>query len=870
MGAMRTLLAALALLLSVSSHAQRGLKLHVPSPDWRDQVIYFVMTDRFADGDASNNDQRANEYDPKDAAKYSGGDLRGLMQRLDYVQGLGATAVWITPPVANRWWDSKAKFSGYHGYWAEHFMKLDKHLGDMGDYKRLSDALHRRGMYLVQDIVVNHTADFFSYQGGWDAQDPARYFTPNADARGLSSPSQKPFNLNDPRKSAHRKAAVYHWTPDVSDYTDTRQEHSFQMSGLDDLNTESPAVREALRKSYGYWIREVGVDAFRIDTAFYVPPDFYADFLYHRSWKNPGVMEAARRTGRNAFHVFGEGFGIDKRGQTSEAKKIDGYMRTRDSKPLLPGMLNFPLYGSLNEVFARGAPTAELAFRIEQMMALHQAPHLMPSFLDNHDVDRYLAGGSQASLKQALLALMTLPGIPVIYYGTEQGFTEPRAAMFAAGVGAKGRDHFDTGAPLYRYLKAAAALRSQHRVLSRGAPRVLHHSAAGPGALAWLMHGGGEREQLLVAFNTAEHEVLADNLDLPGGAVLEPLFAIDGVAPALTVDTNGALSFVMPAKGGWVWRVVAGVSAGAATAGAAATVVSRPSIDVPPATQFRGDFQLNGSAPPARSRRLVTDGRWHEAHALAPGPDGRWQANVDTSAMVDPLISHRVVAWADGVASPALDFTVRREWALLADVEDPAGDDRGPAGRYLYPLDPSWGPQRQLDIRRTKVSGSGGALRIDLTMNAVTRTWNPANGFDHVAFTVFIEVPGREGGVAVMPRQNALLPAGMRWHYRLRAHGWSNALFSSAGATANDEGVVTSPGATIDTDPASGRITFTLPAAALGGLKSLKGVKVYVTTWDYDGGYRELAQEPQRAVFGGGRGARDALVMDDTVVITLP
>ena len=81
---------------------------------------------------------------------------------------------------------------------------------------------------------------------------------------------------------------------------------------------------------------------------------------------------------------------------------------------------------------------------------------------------------------------------------------------------------------------------------------------------------------------------------------------------------------------------------------------------------------------------------------------------------------------------------------------------------------------------------------------------------------------------------------------------------------------MTSPGATIDTDVASGRISFTLPAAALGGLKSLKGVKVYVTTWDYDGGYRELAQEPQRAVFGGGRGASDALVMDDTVVITLP
>jgi glycosidase len=859
---MRALLAAMALLLSVSSQAQRGLKLHVPSPDWRDQVVYFVMTDRFADGDTSNNDQGANEYDPKDAAKYSGGDLRGLMQKLDYVQGLGATAVWITPPVANRWWDAKANFSGYHGYWAEHFMQLDKHLGSMDDYRRLSDALHRRGMYLVQDIVVNHTADFFSYQGGWDAQHPERYHTPNADARGVAAPSQKPFNQNDPRKPAHRRAGIYHWTPDVSDYTNTHQEHNFQMSGLDDLNTENPVVREALRKSYGWWIKEVGVDAFRVDTAFYVPPDFYADFLYRKGWKNPGVMEAAKRTGRRNFHVFGEGFGIDKPGQDHEAKKIDAYMRTAQGKPLLPGMLNFPLYGSLNQVFARGAATSELAFRMQSMVQRHQSPHLMPSFIDNHDVDRYLAGGSEAGLKQALLALMTLPGIPVIYYGTEQGFTEPRAAMFAAGHGSGGRDRFDAQAPLYRFIKDAAALRRDHRVLSRGVPQPLHHNASGPGALVWLMQGGGEAEQLLVAFNSAEHETLADNIALPARARLEPLFAISGQAPALTSDANGGVSFAMPARSGWVWRVLPGA--------AAATAPQRPLIDALPSAPLTSDLELSGHALGAARLRIVVDGRLHEAQSVTPGADGRWRARVDTRAMVDPLLRHRVVAWADTVASTAQTFSVQRDWILLADVPDAVGDDAGPQGRYRYPLDPSWGANRQLDIQRTRVFGAGGALRVELSMNAITRSWNPANGFDHVAFTIFIEVPGREGGARVMPRQNATLPAGMRWHYRLRAHGWSNAFFSAGGASANDEGAVSAPGAALSTDPANRRITFTLPAAALGGLASLSGVKIYVTTWDWDGGYRELSPEPQRSVFGGGTSASDALVMDDTVVITLP
>ena len=138
---------------SSSVGAGAALKLHVPSPDWRDQIIYFLMTDRFEDGNPQNNDQGAGEFDPKQSARYSGGDLAGVQKRLDYIQGLGATSVWITPPVANQWWNGT--YGGYHGYWASDFKRVDAHVGNLKDYQKLSDALHRRGMYLIQDIVLN-------------------------------------------------------------------------------------------------------------------------------------------------------------------------------------------------------------------------------------------------------------------------------------------------------------------------------------------------------------------------------------------------------------------------------------------------------------------------------------------------------------------------------------------------------------------------------------------------------------------------------------------------------------------------------------------------------------------------------------------
>lgn len=844
---------ALAAACACGAPAAEPLRLHLPSPDWRSQILYFVMTDRFADGDPANNDQGASEHRQGDRSRYQGGDFQGLIRHLDYIRGLGATALWITPPVANQWLSPDGSYTSYHGYWAQHFRQVDPHLGSLADYRALSDALHRQGLYLVQDIVVNHTGNYFgrSTAAGQDGWQLHTHTPPTP------RPAQAPFDQNDPRDPSQRAAAVYHWTPDVADYTDPLQEATFQMSGLDDLNTENPLVRRALRDSYGFWLREVGVDAFRVDTAFYVPPGFFRDFLRSRDAAAPGIEHVARATGRDGFFTFGEGFGIDKPFRDEQAKKIDRWLRDRHG-PLLPGMLNFPLYGALGDVFARGRPPAELAHRIRQTMRLHAQPHLMPTFVDNHDVDRFLKGGTEAGLRQALLAMMTLPGVPVLYYGTEQGFTEPRASMFAAGWGSGGRDRFDTTAPLYRDIAAMATLRRGHRVFTHGLPRVLQAAAAGPGGIAWAMEHteGGRLQRALVVLNTAAQPMLLASVSTgwPAGTVLEGAYGLDGVPPQLRVGAGGRVTLPLAAHSGQVWHA----SAARQAAGPALTAASAPSLQPLPSRRVRGDFEVRGRVPRGGGHawRLVVDGDLARSQPLAPAADGRFSARVDTAAMVDPKVDHELSIWAEGqAAAKPLRFRVDRAWTLAAIADDPAGDDHGAlgaaAGRYLYPTDPSWGANRQMDLRAVVAHTSGGALQLRITPHRLTQSWNPANGFDHVMFTVFIELPGEGPGVRVMPLQDGELPQGMRWHRRLRVGGWSNALFANDGASATHEGRPVTPGAAVQVDAARHTVTLTLPAAALGGRTSLAGARVWVTTWDYDAGYRALAPEPGAHSMGG-------------------
>lgn len=827
-----------------------------PAVDWRDQVIYFLMIDRFDDGDPGNNDQGAGEYDPARSSHYSGGDLKGVARRLDYLRELGATAIWITPPVANQWWNPTRQHTGYHGYWASDFMAVDPHYGTLGEYRALAQAMHARQLLLVQDIVLNHTGDYFDYAAPPPSDDPALGYRPypQADAQ---APTQWPFSFNDPRRAQDRKIAAYHWTPAIQDYQDPVQLADWQMAGLDDLNTGNPIVRRALRQSYNYWIDQVGVDAFRVDTIFYVPPEDVDDFLYADDRRHPGVERHAAAQGKPDFLLFGEGFATDAPYAETQAQRIERYMTAPDGRRRMDSMINFPLYGSLNDVFARGRPTAELAWRIESMMRVHARPHLLPSFIDNHDVDRFLAGGSEAALKQALLLIMTLPGIPTIYYGTEQGLREPRAAMFAAGYGSGGRDHFDTATPMFRTLQAMIALRKAHPALSRGTPTILAQNAASAGALAYRMDDG--ESSLLVVFNSSDAPSLLDNVELglPPGAVLKALYGIDGKPEDLTVGADGRVHRALPARAGLVWQLPASSAA-------------QLRLDALGSEVQHGDFDLRGYARGVQSLRIVVDGDLGSAQTVRPAADGRFSARVDTRAMIDPNRVHRVLAWSDtpSVASAALPFRVRRDWQLAAEWKDPLDDDRGPSGRYEYPDDPGWRVERPGDIEQLSVRTSGGALALELQMRSLVSSWNPPNGFDHVAFTVFIELPGRGDGSREMPQQQAQLPGDLRWHYRLRVNGWTNALHASIGADAVREGSVVTPAASIEVDRATRTLRFVLPPAALGNPDTLVGARIYLSTWDYDGGFRTLDQQAGPHSYGGGAPG-DPLVLDDTPILTL-
>ena len=825
--------------------AWAGVAMAAEAPaDWRDQVIYFALIDRFDNGDPGNDDQGAGEFDPADHRRFSGGDLAGLQRRLDYIQGLGATALWITPPVANQWWNPRVNYGGYHGYWARDFGSVDPHFGDLAGYKRLADALHARGMRLVQDIVVNHTGDFFACESLGQCK-----------RHDDSSLLPAPLQHNDPENPADRARGIYHWTPDIADFGNREQELDYQLAGLDDLDTENAEVHRALRKVYADWIEQVGVDGFRVDTAFYVPETYFRDFLYSDDAQAPGIARLHPLRGHEGFHVFGEGFGIDRAFDETQAKRIEGYSRDEHG-PLLPGMINFPLYGTLGDVFARGRPAAELGWRIESMMRVHADPWLMPSFVDNHDVERFLAGGSEGGLRQALLAMMTLPGIPVIYYGTEQGFRGQRDAMFAGGSGSGGRDHFDVQAPLYRYLQQAIALRREHRVFSRGTPVLLHAEPAAPGALAWRMDS--DQGQALVVFNTATHPVLLDAMatGMEPGTRLRPLFALDGEAMPLQVAADGRLNLVLPARAGLVWEV-------ADRAPPPAGVGIAPELAPLPLEPVAGDLQLRGSAAPGAILQVVVDGDISRAVQVQADSQGRWHVRIRGDAWIDPAVEHRVVAWdtRQQAASPAQRFTARRQWQARAVVQDAVGDDHGPEGRYLYPADPGWTQARPADLQELRAYGSGGSLRVELAMPSLTSTWNAPNGFDHVNFTLYIGLPGRPGAT-VMPLQNASLPDGLHWNYRLRVGGWSNALTSAEGAGADHEGEAVAPGASVRVDHAARRLILTVPANALGDPQELAGTTVHVTTWDYDGGYRPLAPEGGGAQFGGGDGRHEPLWMD--------
>lgn len=588
------LLSCLSLLVVAEEQAQvkEHIQQHIPSPDWRKQIIYFLMIDRFADGDSSNNDQGQGEYNPLSLKHFNGGDISGVEQHLDYIKNLGATAVWMTPPVQNMWYSSASDYYGYHGYWALDFTKIDPHFGTLADYKSLANALHQNDMYLIQDIVVNHTAPLFGYSDTYDPENTAKHFY--LFENGFQAqPYQAPFDKINRLDPADFAAGIYNWTTPISDHNDPTQQYTYQLANLADLNTLNPLVVDTFKETYKYWMSEVGIDAFRIDTVKYAEPEFWSQFLHD----DDGIYAHAKKLGKTHFLTFGEVFESSRPMQNDGEQKVT-YFLGSEEEPLLNSVIGFPLYFDINAVFAEGKPTAQLAYRLQRFMQDYPDPFTTPNFIDNHDTKRFLAAGNVPAFKQAFTLLMTIPGIPMIYQGSEHAYTATRAPLFATGSTQypDTTDNFNQDSEMYHFIQELSALRLNNDALTLGDLTILADNPNGQGLLAYQRSytpsievakqtnailetaemnqkhdltktsdnykkpavneieepsakAAVVEQDMLVFFNTAGHSILARDIStkLPANTLLKPVLSSHTDSDNIVyVDANQQLQIILP------------------------------------------------------------------------------------------------------------------------------------------------------------------------------------------------------------------------------------------------------------------------------------------------------------------------------------
>ncbi len=825
--------------LSAEAKPSAAFSARMPSPDWRDQVIYFVLTDRFADGDPSNNDQGSGEYNPRLASHYSGGDLTGVRNKLDYIQQLGASAVWITPPVAHQWWSQQVQYGGYHGYWAVDFKQVDAHYGTLASYQALAQDLHQRKMYLIQDIVLNHTGNFFGYAGAYDPKDTAKNFVRYEQASSRQpAPSQYPFSLIDRHDPVAAQADIYHWTPPIIDAGSPFQETHYQLAGLADLNTSNPVVRAALKDSYRYWLEQVDVDAFRVDTAKYVEHAFWHDFLH----SSDGIFATAKALGKQNFLVFGEVFEssapFDNRGE----QKLNAYLGTT-AQPAFNSVIAFPLYFELNQVLAEGAPPAQLAYRLTQHSQLFSQPHQLPTFLNNHDTKRFLASGSVDAFIQGYATLFTIPGIPVIYQGDEQLFQQSRQALFKGGYGSE-QDHFNTQSPMYQTIRQLAALRREHRLFSRGEFQVLSAESQGAGGLVYAMQWQGERA--IVVMNTADTPRVLSDVAV-GAHCWQPLWQHQLALTPLCADARGQLTLQLPARAVAVLKAVP-------TTSVQSTPALTWQLDTLPTSAITDDFVWSGRVSAANTPlMLLRNGDFSAQVQTQSDSEGRFQLPVAVDDLGEQQVQLAVYAPSQQAVSPVSTIKTRVATAeYVASVADARDDDKGPTGHYLQPTQPH--SQQQLDLLGVRARAAGASLELVLNMAQISQYWGPANGFDNVHFAIFFHLPagGLSAKAQALPGLSTQMPLQQPWHLGHFLFGWGNSMFTASGATATDAPSKLGASPSVRVDVAAGEIHIRYDGRALG-VQSWRDASIYISTWDKtgEGQLRSIAPAASPWNFGG-------------------
>jgi len=570
-----------------------------------DEIIYFLLPDRFENGDPSNDTggieggRLDHGFDPTAKGFFQGGDFAGIMARLDYLQEMGITAIWMAPifknkPVQGPPGDESA---GYHGYWITDFTRPDPHFGTEEEFAALVREAHRRGIKVYMDIITNHTADVIQYAecdgleepvpdvssngcpyrsvadypwttiGGPDGEtmndgflgdDPSvlteENFANLTDPRWAYTPYvpegeeevKVPAWLNDPKYYANRGNSA--WVGESAIYGD--------FAGLDDVMLENPRVRAGMVEIYADWIRRYKVDGFRVDTVKHVRWDLWQDMA-------PAIMAVAQEEGIPHFHMFAEVYDFDP-----------GYLARFTVEDNFPTVLDFGFQGAVREFVVDQEPgevMSQFFIRDGLYKGGRDAARQLPTFLGNHDMGRFSQflfeanpdmGDEEAFARVRLAhAIMFFSrGVPTIYYGDEQGFVSDggdqlaRESMFPSqtevyndndliGTDATtAEDNFDTSHPLFLAFREMAAIRQAHPALRRGSQVTRFADAEDP-VIVIARTDPDTGAEYLIGFNAGPEDARLNVTTAPGSRRFE---AIAGRC-ALEVKALNSYPMTIPA-----------------------------------------------------------------------------------------------------------------------------------------------------------------------------------------------------------------------------------------------------------------------------------------------------------------------------------
>ncbi len=531
-----------------------------PTPwDWRDAVVYQLVTDRFANGDPTND----GDADPLCNVCYHGGDWQGVIDQLGYLEGLGVNVIWISPVVDNT--DSPLGRQAYHGYWPVALDRPNPRFGDRATLAALCDAAAARGIRVIVDVVINHMGPIAYYDinenGALDTPGSpgtaGHELAPPFAAGGVQNQAGTGpapfifFAADQISPAALRDPSWYHRAGQITDWGDPTQtlRGDFR-GGLRDLATDRAEVRALLAATVTDWLEELPIAGVRVDAAKHADAELWAEAL--PAWR------AAAAAARD----------LDD-GLLSAAEVFDGNLETlADYTGTFDSMLNFAFkYQVVDDVFVRGGATTlleqhhrnkETAFSGDAHATGPAAPpaRLLFNFLDNHDVPRFLnLAPSRPALHAALAYLLTTDGVPALYYGTEQ--------ELSGGIDPDNREdlwptaYAQTG-ETFTWIARLTALRHAHEALRRGETRFVYvtaHVGAETDAGIAAFERVTANERLLVVINTSATEssetrdqARTMQVGFAPGTVLTPLLDNAGLA-AHTVAGDGSLLVALPPKG---------------------------------------------------------------------------------------------------------------------------------------------------------------------------------------------------------------------------------------------------------------------------------------------------------------------------------